>query len=132
MSKYHTRFTKEYIQNLPFSVDEIAIYGITGGKNYRAGELDMIYTRSPNGWIDINGNFYDSSKLAKDIQLRASEIKNDGQVLDYKESKNTMRGCNKKLKGFNSAVYGKSLAKKIKKNPRKTGKKMKKAWRDML
>lgn len=132
MSKYYTALTKEHIRNLPFSIDEIAVYGVTDGKHYRAGELDMVYTRSPNGWIDINGNFYDSGSLAKNIQSRAAEIKRDGQTLDYKESKNTMRGCNKKLKGFDTAVYGKQLAKKIRKNPRKTGKKMKKAWRDML
>ena len=132
MSKYYTPFTKNYIQNLPFSVDEIAIYGITDGKQYRAGDFDMVYTKTPHGWLDINGNFYDSAKLASNIQLRASEMKKDGQEFDYKESRNTMRGCNKKLKGFNSAVYGKQLSKKIKKNPRKTGKKMKKAWRDML
>lgn len=37
-----------------------------------------------------------------------------------------------KLKGFATVVYGRKLAKEIKKNPVKTGKKMKKAFRKMV
>ena len=37
-----------------------------------------------------------------------------------------------KLKGFATVVYGRKLAKEIKKNPVKTGKKMKKAFRKMI
>lgn len=39
---------------------------------------------------------------------------------------------NRQLKGFSSAVYGKKVAKEAKKNPKKAGKKMEQAFRNMF
>lgn len=36
------------------------------------------------------------------------------------------------LKGFSTAVYGKKVSKQIKRNPVKTGKKMQRAYREMI
>lgn len=57
-----------------------------------------------------------------------------GKADCYRHVLNLISKVNKKqsLKGFSSAVYGKKVAKEAKKNPKKAGKKMEQAFRNML
>lgn len=150
MGKYYTKYTKEVLDTLKPEVETIRIMGYGEGKHYRSGDFDMEFSRrrgkgANSVWLDINGNVYDNSKLAKHIQLLASEMTKEGMFVETEEEKaETMYAHSTKTKSvkksktfknmtnFNASVYGISVAKQTKKNPVKTGKKMARAWKNML
>lgn len=77
-----------------------------------------------DGWTN-------DAKTPLNEELRMYSV---GHVKAFQTCLNLVKERNKKqsMKGFSSAVYGKKVAKEAKKNPKKAGKKMEQAFRNML